>query len=66
MEEKVIEKSVLGLMARDSWCEECRKADLGIINLEIQEENGKKFVVGNCKVCGSKCQSEILEVISNE
>jgi len=46
---------------QDSWCDNCEKADLGIVNPELYIESGQKFISGNCKVCGARCVSTIIE-----
>lgn len=46
----------------ETWCDSCGKADLGIENIGIFVEGSKKVVVGNCRVCGSDCRSEIVSV----
>jgi hypothetical protein len=45
----------------DSWCDSCNEADLGISNPELYIEGGRKYISGNCKVCGALCSSEIIE-----
>lgn len=45
----------------DSWCDKCQEADLGIVNPELYFEGGRKYIGGNCKVCGEICISEIKE-----
>lgn len=45
----------------DSWCDKCNEADLGIVGAELYVENGRKYIRGNCKICGTECISEIIE-----
>ncbi|WP_374963408.1 hypothetical protein [Spongiibacter tropicus] len=45
----------------DSWCNNCNEADLGIVNPELYTLGGRKYLGGNCKVCGAVCTSEIIE-----
>lgn len=45
----------------DSWCDKCNEADLGIVNPELYVESGRKYICGNCKICGTECISEIIE-----
>jgi len=45
---------------KESWCDRCDKADLGIINPKIYEEDGKEYIEGNCRVCGELQRSEIV------
>ena len=46
---------------KDSWCSKCQEADLGIVSPELYLEDGRKYISGNCKVCGEICVSEIIE-----
>ncbi|WP_444941030.1 hypothetical protein ACJJI3_22860 [Microbulbifer sp. ZKSA004] len=45
----------------DSWCDKCKEADLGIVNAELYVQNGRKYISGSCKICGTECISEIIE-----
>jgi len=46
---------------KDSWCPKCQEADLGIVSPELYIEGGRKYISGNCNVCGETCVSEIIE-----
>ena len=63
---EVVDLSALSEIERDiylneSWCINCYEADLGIVNPELYVENGRKYISGSCKVCGTECISEIIE-----
>ena len=45
----------------ETWCEKCKKPDLGLTDPQEYEEDGRIFVEGKCRVCGSRVVSEILE-----
>lgn len=45
----------------ETWCPACELADLGITNVEMYLQDGHKYISGNCKVCGERCSSEIIE-----
>ncbi len=45
----------------NNYCDNCKKADTGL-NFPIEYEyQGKIYVDGVCKVCGSSCSTEISE-----
>ncbi len=46
---------------QETWCEVCKKPDLGLTEPQEYEEDGKVFIEGKCKICGSRVVSEILE-----
>ena len=46
---------------KDTWCEVCKTADLGISKAQLYIENERKFVEGSCLSCGTTCVSEIME-----
>ncbi|MEP0355084.1 hypothetical protein [Paraglaciecola sp.] len=48
------------IFLEDTWCDKCSEADLGMINPELYIEDARKFISGNCAVCGTKCISEIV------
>ena len=49
----------------DTWCDQCGEADLGITDPVLHLENDAKFIIGNCRACGSRCVSEIIEIQSH-
>ncbi len=57
LEEKVLQESYV----KETWCDKCSKSDLGIIELELYIEDGRKFISGKCKVCGEKCITELIK-----
>lgn len=46
-------------LIENTWCERCQKADIGIENPNEFEKNGKLYISGFCKSCGSELTSEI-------
>jgi hypothetical protein len=50
----------------ETWCDYCRKPDLGIKNPAYYKEDGRKFVEGNCLICDSVCRTRIIEKKINE
>jgi hypothetical protein len=48
-------------MTENTWCEHCQKADLGLSDPVEYESDGKFFIEGECRVCGSCVVSEIQE-----
>ena len=46
-------------MLKNTWCDACRKADLGMHSPEEYEEDGKVFVTGKCNVCENPIVSEV-------
>lgn len=46
----------------ETWCPQCRKADLGINNIQLYIEDERKYVSGMCRICGSHCVTEIREI----
>jgi hypothetical protein len=56
-----LEKAEQEWYLRNTWCESCGKADLGIEQPELYLENGEKYISGKCKVCLSLCISTIVE-----
>ena len=47
-------------MLRNTWCDACGKADLGMHSPKEYEEDSRVFVTGKCNVCGSPVTSEIV------
>ena len=47
-------------LLRNTWCDDCGKADLGMHSPEEYEEDGRIFVTGKCKVCDSPIASEVV------
>ena len=46
---------------RDTWCNICNEADLGMNTPSEYEENGHVFVEGRCNKCGAPVTSEVIE-----
>ena len=53
-------------LLRNTWCDACRKADLGMIEPIEYEEDGVVFVEGKCSVCGTAVRSSITETEVDE
>ncbi len=53
-------------MVRETWCDQCKKPDLGIGNPILYIEDGRKYIEGNYLVCDALCISEITATIINE
>jgi hypothetical protein len=49
------------LMTDDTWCDSCGKPDLGLIEPNEYEEDGKIFIAGKCRACGADVVTEIIE-----
>ena len=45
---------------KHTWCDKCKKADLGLNDPVEYEKNGKIFISGNCCACGNQVVSEII------
>lgn len=45
----------------NTWCEVCRKADLGMRDAREFSEDGVVFVEGRCRTCGRSVRSEVVE-----
>ena len=48
-------------LIENTWCDICNKSDLGLNNPKEYEENGRVFISGDCRACGNKVVSEIIE-----
>lgn len=48
-------------LSKESWCDSCGKADLGIAEPVEFEEDGKVYVEGKCPCCDAHVITEILE-----
>jgi len=48
-------------MLENTWCENCQKADLGMINPTEFEEAGTVVVEGRGRVCASSIRSVVEE-----
>lgn len=58
------EDSEKAWILKNTWCENCHKADLGQNNPQEFEESGQIFIEGNCKVCGNLILTEIITTSS--
>ena len=47
-------------MLKNTWCDVCGEADLGMHSPEEYEEDGRVFVAGKCNVCENPVASEIV------
>jgi hypothetical protein len=45
---------------RDTWCDRCQEADLGLVEPHEYEEDGRVFIEGKCRCCGGRVVSEII------
>ena len=48
-------------LLQNTWCDFCKKADLGIERPTEFELNGKIYLSGFCLICGNEIKSEIIE-----
>jgi len=48
--------------SKESWCDSCGEADLGIASPVEFEKDGKVYVEGKCPRCGTRVITEILEI----
>jgi hypothetical protein len=55
--EDVIKESLL----ENTWCDSCQTPDLGLQNPSLFEEDGKLFVAGECRQCGSAIETELIK-----
>jgi phage FluMu protein Com len=49
-------------LTKESWCDFCDKADLGIASPVEFEEGGKIYIEGKCPRCGTKVVTQIVEI----
>ena len=45
----------------NSWCDRCRKADLGIDNPREYELDGTAYIEGECRRCRAVVRSGVIE-----
>ena len=50
---------------KETWCDKCAKADLGINEPVLYKKNGKTFIEGKCIICGEVQRSQIITKDSN-
>lgn len=48
-------------MLKNTWCDVCGQADLGMTSPFEYEENKKVFLEGLCSSCGGTVISEVIE-----
>jgi RNase P subunit RPR2 len=48
-------------LLKNTWCDNCNEADIGMKNPIEFEESGIVFVEGQCLRCGKTVRSEISE-----
>ena len=58
---KKINKDEQDWIVENNYCDYCKKADTGIDFPVKYEYNGKIFIEGSCRICGSNCRTEINE-----
>ena len=46
-------------ISKNTWCDTCGQADLGMSSIREYEEDGAIIVEGVCNSCGSPVKSEI-------
>jgi hypothetical protein len=56
----VLNESDRDFFINDSWCDNCEKADLGIVDPKIYIADEKQYLEGVCKVCGQKQITEVI------
>ena len=47
-------------LVEDTWCDACKKADLGMLNPVEFEENGEIIVEGLCGRCGGAIRTTVV------
>lgn len=47
-------------LLKDTWCDACQKADLGVAEPRLYRDNEREFFVGRCLACGSEITTEIV------
>ncbi len=50
-----------GWLLDNTWCEFCGIYDLGMLDPEEYELDGRIFIEGRCRVCGRDLRSEIVD-----
>ena len=50
-----------GWLLDNTWCEFCGMYDLGMLDPEEYELDGRVFIEGRCRVCGRDLKSEIVD-----
>ena len=50
-----------GWLVDNTWCESCGMYDLGMLDPEEYELDGRIFIEGRCRVCGRELKSEIVD-----
>lgn len=58
---QTISPNELQWLTSETYCNSCNKPDLGIVNPTLYNEDGEKFIEGNCSVCGTLCKSKISD-----
>ena len=53
-------------LVRDTWCDACSKADLGIDEPHEYEEHGRVLLAGTCKRCGTAVVTVLIESGASE
>ena len=48
-------------LKKNTWCDKCQKADLGIEDASEYLQSGKIYLSGFCNSCGKEIESEIIE-----
>jgi hypothetical protein len=45
---------------KETWCDKCDKADLGMKDPVLYVDDGKTFIEGKCLVCNEPVVSQII------
>lgn len=53
-------------MLRNTWCDICGQADLGMTAPFEYEENEKVFLEGLCNRCGGTVVNEVIEHVGDD
>lgn len=49
-------------LSKESWCDTCGMADLGIASPVEFEKDGRVYLEGTCPRCGSQVITELVEL----
>jgi len=50
----------------NTWCNQCRQVDLGMVNPVEYELLGRIFIEGQCSACGEPSITELVEADEDE
>lgn len=65
-EKKILDFSKLDVsdqewFLKETWCDKCNEADMGMVEPILYIENGKNYIEGKCAVCGEAQRAEVIE-----